>query len=74
MLDKIKGDSRDITTCCLRWVVGCCSDVGCSSGCHQSGGEDGRGVKQRRKFLWSGYHLQGVCLRKRWFYYTVYHN
>lgn len=41
--------------------VGCGSNAGRSSGCNCSGGEDGWGVKQRRKLLWPGYHLQGVC-------------
>ena len=42
--------------------VGCGSNAGRSSGCNCSGGEDGRGVKQRGKLLWPGYHLQGVCV------------
>lgn len=44
------------------YVTGCDSNAGRSSGCHQSGGEDGWSIKQRRKLLWPGYHLQGLCV------------
>lgn len=37
-------------------------DLGRSSGGHQPGGEDGRGLQSRRKLLRSGYNVQGECV------------
>lgn len=42
---------------------GCGSDTGCSSWRHQSRGENGRGIKSRRKLLRPGHYVQGPC---RW--------